>query len=113
MPFGYGGDNQSVAPRNSGWKYSTLTMRRAFSGAPRKTPGRPRLIGVEACSGAHHRACLFQTHVHTVRLMAPKFVTAYRLSGKRGKNDSADAAAICEAVAFGGIIIMREIKVTS
>ena len=35
---------------------------------------------------------------HTVRLMAPKFVTPYRLSGKRGKNDAADAAAICEAV---------------
>jgi transposase len=30
--------------------------------------------------------------------MAPKFVMPYRLSGKRGKNDAADAAAICEAV---------------
>jgi transposase len=30
--------------------------------------------------------------------MAPKFVIPYRLSGKRGKNDAADAAAICEAV---------------
>ena len=30
--------------------------------------------------------------------MAPKFVTPYRMSGKRGKNDAADAAAICEAV---------------
>jgi len=29
--------------------------------------------------------------------MAPKFVGPYRLSGKRGKNDAADAAAICEA----------------
>jgi transposase len=29
--------------------------------------------------------------------MAPKFVAPYRLSGKRGKNDAADAA-ICEAV---------------
>ena len=38
------------------------------------------------------------THGHTVRLMAPKFVAPYRLSGKRGKNDAADAAAICEAV---------------
>ena len=34
----------------------------------------------------------------TVRLMAPKFVAPYRLSGKQGKNDAADAAAICEAV---------------
>ncbi|CAN5385998.1 hypothetical protein BH10PSE16_BH10PSE16_17130 [soil metagenome] len=30
--------------------------------------------------------------------MAPKFVTPYRLSGKKGKNDAADAQAICEAV---------------
>jgi transposase len=59
----------------------------------------PCLIGMEACSGAHHWARLFAAHGHTVRLMAPKFVVPYRLSGKRGKNDAADAAAICEAVA--------------
>lgn len=58
----------------------------------------PCLIGMEACSGAHHWARLFAHHGHTVRLMAPKFVIPYRLSGKRGKNDAADAAAICEAV---------------
>jgi len=58
----------------------------------------PCLIGMEACSGAHHWARLFAGHGHTVRLMAPKFVVPYRLSGKRGKNDAADAAAICEAV---------------
>ena len=58
----------------------------------------PCLIGMEACSGAHHWARLFQAHGHTVRLMAPKFVAPYRLSGKAGKNDAADAAAICEAV---------------
>jgi len=59
---------------------------------------RPCLIGMEACSGAHHWARLFRAHGHTVKLMAPKFVTPYRMSGKRGKNDAADAAAICEAV---------------
>ena len=58
----------------------------------------PCTIGLEACSGAHHWARQFTAHGHTVRLMAPKFVTPYRLSGKRGKNDAADAAAICEAV---------------
>ena len=58
----------------------------------------PCLIGMEACSGAHHWARLFRQYGHTVRLMAPKFVTPYRMSGKRGKNDAADAAAICEAV---------------
>src|SRR6187399_314946 len=58
----------------------------------------PCVIGMEACSGAHHWARLFMSHGHTVRLMAPKFVSPYRLSGKRGKNDAADAQAICEAV---------------
>ena len=58
----------------------------------------PCLIGMEACTGAHHWARLFRQHGHTVRLIAPKFVTPYRISGKRGKNDAADAAAICEAV---------------
>ena len=58
----------------------------------------PCLIGMEACTGAHHWAREFAKFGHTVRLMAPKFVVPYRLSGKRGKNDAADAAAICEAV---------------
>ena len=58
----------------------------------------PCLIGMEACSGAHHWARLFRQCGHTVKLMAPKFVAPYRMTGKRGKNDAADAAAICEAV---------------
>lgn len=58
----------------------------------------PCVIGMEACSGAHHWARRFQSAGHTVHLIAPKFVTPYRMSGKRGKNDAADAAAICEAV---------------
>jgi len=58
----------------------------------------PCEVGMEACTGAHHWARLFMSHGHTVKLMAPKFVAPYRLSGKRGKNDAADAAAICEAM---------------
>jgi transposase len=58
----------------------------------------PCIIGMEACSGAHHWARLFARCGHTVKLMAPKLVTPYRMSGKRGKTDAADAAAICEAV---------------
>ena len=53
---------------------------------------------MEACSGAHYWARLFRQHGHTVKLVAPKFVTPYRMRGKRGKNDAADAAAIAEAV---------------
>ena len=45
-------------------------------------------IGMEACSGAHHWARRFQALGHTVKLMAPKFVAPYRLSGKHGKNDA-------------------------
>lgn len=54
-------------------------------------------IGMEACSGAHHWARQLMAFGHTVRLMAPKFVVPYRMSGKPAKNDAADAAAICEA----------------
>ena len=48
------------------------------------------LIGAEACSGAHHWCREFAKYGHTVRMMAPKFVAPYRMSGKRGKNDAAD-----------------------
>lgn len=58
----------------------------------------PCLIGMEACSGAHHWAREFEKLGHTVRIMAPKFVAPYRMGGKHMKNDAADAAAICEAV---------------
>ena len=34
----------------------------------------PCLIGMEACSGAHHWARLFREYGHTIKLMAPKFV---------------------------------------
>ncbi len=57
----------------------------------------PCVVAMEACSGAHRWARLFARHGHTVRLIAPKFVTPYRRTGLRGKNDAADAAAICEA----------------
>ena len=58
----------------------------------------PCMIGMEACSGAHHWARQFARLGHEVRLVAPKFVTPYRMSGRRGKNDAADAAAICETI---------------
>jgi transposase len=70
----------------------------------------PCTIGLEACTGAHHWARQFQAHGHCVRLMAPKLVSPYRMSGKRGKNDAADAAATCEAV---GRANMRFVPVKS
>lgn len=58
----------------------------------------PCVIDMEACSGVPPWARQFRPHGHTIRLMAPKLVSPYRMSGVRGKNDAADAAAICEAV---------------
>lgn len=55
----------------------------------------PCRIGMEACSGAHAWAREFLPYGHQVKLMAPRFVTPYR---KSGKNDGNDAEAICEAV---------------
>ncbi|WP_097459919.1 IS110 family RNA-guided transposase [Mangrovitalea sediminis] len=55
----------------------------------------PCLIGMEACSGAHHWAREMTTLGHQVRIIAPRFVAPYR---KSSKNDDNDAEAICEAV---------------
>lgn len=53
------------------------------------------LIGIEACSGAHHWGRQLQEMGHEVRLMPPSYVKPYV---KRNKTDAADAEAICEAV---------------
>jgi len=55
----------------------------------------PCLVGMEACATAHHWARELSTLGHEVRLMPAHYVKAYV---KRGKNDAADAEAICEAV---------------
>ncbi|MDM0037432.1 IS110 family transposase [Variovorax sp. J22G21] len=55
----------------------------------------PCVIGIEACSSAHHWARKLVAMGHTVRLKAPQFVKPYV---KTNKNDAADAEAICEAV---------------
>lgn len=55
----------------------------------------PCLVGMEACGSAHHWAREIRALGHEVRLMPAHYVKAYV---KRGKNDVADAEAICEAV---------------
>ena len=55
----------------------------------------PCLVGMEACATAHHWARELSRLGHEVRLMPPAYVKPYV---KRGKNDAADAEAICEAV---------------
>lgn len=57
----------------------------------------PCLVAMEACSTAHHWARKLTALGHTVRLIAPQFVAPYRKGGPSGKNDTADAEAICEA----------------
>ena len=56
----------------------------------------PCLVGMEACSGAHHFGRELCRLGHQARIMASQFVQPYR---KSQKNDSNDAEAICEAVA--------------
>ena len=55
----------------------------------------PCLVGIEACSTAHHWAREIRALGHEVRLMPASYVKPYV---KRGKTDAADAEAICEAV---------------
>lgn len=55
----------------------------------------PTCIGLEACGAAHHWARVLQGLGHEVRLLPPQYVKPYV---KRGKNDAADAEAICEAM---------------
>ena len=55
----------------------------------------PCLVGMEACATSHHWARQLIELGHEVKLMPPHYVKPYV---KRGKNDAADAAAICEAV---------------
>jgi len=55
----------------------------------------PTVIGIEASGAAHHWARTLTEMGHEVRIMAPQFVKPYV---KRGKNDAADAEALCEAM---------------
>jgi len=55
----------------------------------------PALIGMEACSGAHHWARRFISFGHDVKLMPPQYVKPYV---KTNKNDANDAQACAEAV---------------
>ena len=55
----------------------------------------PTVIAIEACGASHHWARLLQSFGHSVKLIAPQLVKPYV---KRGKNDAADAEALCEAM---------------
>jgi transposase len=55
----------------------------------------PTEIAIEACGASHHWARLLQSFGHRVKLIPPQLVKPYV---KRGKNDAADAEALCEAM---------------
>ncbi|MCW5954337.1 MAG: IS110 family transposase [Propionibacteriaceae bacterium] len=55
----------------------------------------PAEVGLEACGGAHHWARELARLGHAVKILPPQYVKPYV---KRGKNDAADAEAICEAM---------------
>lgn len=55
----------------------------------------PTVIGIEACGGSHYWARELMRLDHEVKLIVPQYVKPYV---KRGKNDAADAEAICEAM---------------
>ena len=55
----------------------------------------PTVVAIEACGASHHWARLLQSFGHSVKLIAPQLVKPYI---KRGKNDVADAEALCEAM---------------
>jgi transposase len=55
----------------------------------------PTKIGIEACGASHYWARELTKLGHEVALMAPQYVKPYV---KRGKNDAADAEALCEAM---------------
>lgn len=60
----------------------------------------PCRIGLEACGSAHYWARELSAMGHEVMLIPPAYTKPYV---KRGKNDAADAAAICEAMARPGM----------
>ena len=55
----------------------------------------PTVIAIEACGSAHHWARHLGLLGHEVKLIAPQLAKPYV---KRGKNDAADAEALCEAM---------------
>lgn len=55
----------------------------------------PTIIALEACGASHHWARKLSSLGHEVKLIAPQLAKPYV---KRGKNDAADAEALCEAV---------------
>jgi transposase len=79
-------ENEAVVVRR---QFRRAEMIRYFEKLP------PTLVAIESCGSSHHWARLLQSFGHEVKLIPPQYVKPYV---KRGKNDAADAEALCEAV---------------
>src|SRR6202171_1311531 len=55
----------------------------------------PTIIAIEAAGASHHWARQLRSFGHEAKLIPPQYVKPYV---KRGKNDAADAEALCEAI---------------
>lgn len=83
-----GGDERIVLARSMSRERFAQWLRELPAGC---------IVAMEAASSAHHWARFMLALGLAPRLIAPHFVTPYRMEGKGGKNDASDAAAICEA----------------
>ena len=79
-------ENEEVVVRR---QFRRAEMIRYFERIP------PVLVAIESCGSSHHWGRLLQSFGHEVKLISPQYVKAYV---KRGKNDAADAEALCESV---------------
>ena len=72
-----------------------MTPSRFFEWCRSLPPG--CVVAMESCSGAHHVSRRLALLGLDARILPAQHVGAYRVAGKRSKNDATDAAAICEA----------------
>ncbi|MFV8452058.1 IS110 family transposase [Vibrio campbellii] len=68
----------------------------------------PTTVVMEACSTAHYWGRFCCNHGHSVRLIAPKYVTAYRTGQKTDKND-ATAIAVASQQANARFVALKSI----
>ena len=68
------------------------------------------IVAMETSSSAHHWTRKLIGMGLDARIIAANFVTPYRMEGKTGKNDAADAAAICEAACLDAIAAQHALR---
>jgi transposase len=72
----------------------------------------PCLIGMEACSGAHHWARALRSLGHDARIIAPRFVIPYRKSGKNAVSRPAMRFVPVKSVEQQAVLSLHRIRST-